>query len=391
MASYIGKVQIGTGTPALVGSTLYGICKSQATATAKTVIGGTNGDDNSGKFINNNYDQLLQGTTIHIKFVNGNTATTGLTLQVGTVATPHNIVGNCTCPAGTIISFTLDENEYWVVNDNVDTNTEYVFDGTYNASTNKVLLQSSVSDAAHKGVDTSITSGNLNSTDLPTTAAVTAYVQEQTGGLAGLTGAMHFRGQLTSNEWPMSEADAYANYISGDVVLVPGDKEYVYVKGNSAATSEWVELGDEGSYVLQTSITTGSASQIQNNGWTTNTLPSLTLDNAAIGSSQKLVTAVTVTNSNTDAASLTTDTYTIPNVTIAGTAMTAEVSSGILTLTPGTDTTLGTAFTVKSVNQLTAQKMPSINVSDATVGWDAGTAASLNYNNITVVVPVTNP
>jgi len=64
-----------------------------------------------------------------------------MTLAVGSTIA-KNIVGTCTCPAGTIISFTLDENENWVANDNVDTNTEYEFMTAYNASTNKVATAS---------------------------------------------------------------------------------------------------------------------------------------------------------------------------------------------------------------------------------------------------------
>ena len=62
-----------------------------------------------------------------------------------------------------------------------------------------------------------------------------SYTDEKT---AGLTGAMHFRGTVTSI--PPS-----GSYVSGDVVL-NGNKEYVYDGKN------WKELGDEGSYVLKT-------------------------------------------------------------------------------------------------------------------------------------------
>ena len=80
MASYIGKVQIsGDNDAALIGSTLYGICTTAAATAAKTIIGGENGDDNSGKFINAHYDNLIQGTTIHVKFMQGNTATNNVT------------------------------------------------------------------------------------------------------------------------------------------------------------------------------------------------------------------------------------------------------------------------------------------------------------------------
>ena len=198
MAGYIGKVQINSDSAVLVGSTLYGICSTSA-ATADKIIGAV--DDPAGKFINTNYDNFIQGSTIHVKFVHGNEVTSGVRLTVGTT-TATLVVGNCTCPANTIISFTLDENQQWVTNDNVDTNTEYEFMTAYNASSNKVATASDlndldIQDAAHKDVVTDI-GANSTSTDLPTAQAVAQYVQAQTGGLGGLTGAMHFRGMSTT-------------------------------------------------------------------------------------------------------------------------------------------------------------------------------------------------
>lgn len=165
------------------------------------------------------------------------------------------------------------------------------FEGTYNASTNKVATESTVidaiealdytatgmsagktiatltevdgiiaatfqdisitlsqvsdaGDAAAKDVDTAIddnsSSANYNgtSTDLPTTAAVVGYVQAKT---AGLTGAMHYKGAVAAIP------PASGTYESGDVVLLTGSsKEYIY-DGTS-----WTEFGDEGSYALKT-------------------------------------------------------------------------------------------------------------------------------------------
>lgn len=172
------------------------------------------------------------------------------------------------------------------------------FDGTYNASTNKVATESTVSnaiagltdtltgtpgasktvtafdevdgkvtatfadiditlsqvsdagDAAAKDVVTVIdddsTSANYNgnSTDLPTVAAVTTYVDEKT---AGLTGAMHFAGAVSAIP------PASGTYVSGDVVLLTGSsKEYIFDGTN------WKEFGDEGSYALKTiTVTAG--------------------------------------------------------------------------------------------------------------------------------------
>ena len=64
--------------------------------------------------------------------------------------------------------------------------------------------------------------------------------------------------------------DSFNNYDSGDVLLV-GDKEYVYSKSTTAAASQWILLGDEGSYALKSSTdTVGSAS-----AWNAGTTPTL--------------------------------------------------------------------------------------------------------------------
>ena len=386
MASYIGKVQIANGSntsTALVGSTLYGICGTAAGTAIKDVTANTNGASSpiTGEYVNTSYDNLIRGSTIHIKFINGNTVASGVQLQVGTLTLPPiDVVGNCTCPANTIISFTLDENQHWVVNDNVDTNTEYVFKTAYNASTNRVLGEADVGDAAEKGVVTSLTD-TTTATDLPTANAVVQYVQTKTAGLSGLTGAMHFRGSVATLP-DATSSTTFNTYDNGDVVLGPHDKEYVYVKGNDAASSEWIELGDEGSYVLQTSQTTDTIDEVTN--WSDGTLPQLTITDATVSN-------VSVTTPGA-AASLTTQPISVPNVTRAGTATTASVSAGVLNISIGQDTTLGTAVQFKAVDSWTANTPTVITSTPVTVGsasgWNAGTKPTLSQTPTTVVVPV---
>ena len=392
MAGYIGKVQINSDDAVLIGSTLYGICKSSIGSTTKTVVGGTNGDDNSGKFINNNYDNLIQGSTIHVKFVNGNSANSGLTLQVGTT-TAKDVVGSCICPPGTIISFTLDENEKWVVNDNVDNDTTYTFsEGTTNGAFNVSVNGSSTTainihglgTAAYKSSTTAI-SNMSNDDEFPTAATVYSYVQAQTGGLAGLTGAMHFRGIATTAvtdggyEDPVISTYSFgtngANAVAGDVVIY-NQQEYVWTADGT--NGNWELLGDEGSYALKSN--TDTITEVSS--FTANTLPTLS------------ITAVTASNVNVtpgSAASLSTTGITIPNVTQAGIATTASVTAGILTITLGQNTTLGTAFSVTSVTDFTANTPTSITATEVTIGsasgWNAGTAASLGTHDTTVVVP----
>ena len=250
---YIGKLQVDGGNQILIGSTMYGICTTAAATAAKKI---TSTENNSGKFINNNFDTDLQGVTIHVKFTLGNTVTSGMTLQIGdqTAANAKTVVGNCVCAAGTIISFTYDENQQWVVNDNIDNNTTYTFaegstNGAFSVTPSGGSAQTvnvhGLASSAYKGVITNITD-NTGSTDLPTTAAVVAYVSSMTGGLSGLSKAMHFRGIATEEPSGTDIPSGISDYASsnpepGDVVLY-GNKEYVWVN----STDGWEELGDQG-------------------------------------------------------------------------------------------------------------------------------------------------
>lgn len=120
--SYIGKLQIDSGAQLPIGSTLYGVCNSVAGAYEKVVT-------------LSNFDTLINGVTVHVKFVNGNTApltnpsdaTEHLSLTIGSTSSipVSNPGGTINWSAGAIISFTFDEtdvnNKKWIVNDGVIT------------------------------------------------------------------------------------------------------------------------------------------------------------------------------------------------------------------------------------------------------------------------------
>jgi len=97
MSSYIGKVQIGSGDYILIGSTLYGECDTQAATAAKTVT-------------LNSFDTVMNGVTIHVRFNNGNSATSGITLAVNTTGA-INVRGNCVCEENEIVAFTYKQEE----------------------------------------------------------------------------------------------------------------------------------------------------------------------------------------------------------------------------------------------------------------------------------------
>ena len=350
---YIGKVNIDN-TNSLIGSTLYGICSTAEYSLTKTVF--TSDLDNiliqnsNISFINGNFESNLPGITIYIKFIHGNTAinsiTTPITLQVGD-GQALNIIGDIRCNNNTIISFTLDEQNNWVVN---NPNTTYTFStGTNNGTfivtsntgnSNEIFIQG-LQPAAYKDIVSNI-SNNSNSDNLPTAAAVASYVQNMTGGLSGLTGAMHFRGISTVHIKDGDDSTVNPTIIgydfhgnadnAGDVVLYDG-KEFVWTG------TTWELLGDEGSYALKSN--TDTITEVSS--FTANRLPTLT------------VTSVSVRN-----------------VTEAGSATTVSVAAGILSITNGEPPALGPAISIGSASD-----------------WDAGTQASLTTNNTTVVVPGT--
>lgn len=79
-------------------------------------------------------------------------------------------------------------------------------------------------------------------TTVPTDKAVADYIKT---AVAGLSGAMHFKGQVAS--LPAS-TDGYEN---GDVIVVTGGKEYVALIPETG-TGSWIELGDETGHVYNT-------------------------------------------------------------------------------------------------------------------------------------------
>lgn len=122
--SYVGKVTAG-GSTHLVGSTLYGICMTDAGTAAKVVTC-------------TDFDQLIGGVTIHVKFTHSNTAANP-TLNVNGTGAKNIYRYGTTAPStsvatswndGSVVSFTYD-GTYWQMNNwlntDTDNNTTYTF------------------------------------------------------------------------------------------------------------------------------------------------------------------------------------------------------------------------------------------------------------------------
>lgn len=92
-------------------------------------------------------------------------------------------------------------------------------------------------DAVKYSVDTTFVEDSEN---LATSKAIAAYIS---GEIAGLTGAMHFAGIKTEEEY----ADGALAGNAGDVIIV-GTTEYVH------DGEKWVEIGDEGIYATKEGV-----------------------------------------------------------------------------------------------------------------------------------------
>ena len=312
MSSYIGKVQVESGAQILIGSTLSGICSTTADTAAKVV---TLPD----------FDTLMKGITVHVRFTSGNSVTSNITLAVGTT-TAYPVVGNCVCNAGDTIPFTYyeDSTEHtWYANTNIvvaegttngtvkvngqDATVHGLGTAAYTSTTNyATAAQGTLADNAMPisgGTFTGAVSGPAVSDASPSgTLATIDYVQSKTAGLSGLNGAMHFKGTTTTavtdggTQNPTIGGTEITIKEPGDVVLY-GDKEFVWTETDSNThTGYWELLGDEGSYVLATSQTTGNVGSAS--GWSAGSASSATVVAGVLQITNSVAPSLTVTSTN---------------------------------------------------------------------------------------------
>ncbi len=316
MSSYIGKVKIGSGDNVLVGSTLYGVCNTAAATAAKTVT-------------LSDFDTKVGGVTVHVRFANGNSVTSSVTLAVGSTSAV-NVVGNCVCNANDVVAFTYMQEkinnvdvERWYVNSNVvaatgDSNgtvkingsnvsvaglgtAAYTASGAYATAAQGTLADNAMpkSGGTFSGaiygpaVDDTTTSGALATVD---------YVRSKTAGLSGLTGAMHFKG-ITTTEMTDGRTTAAITINGNSYTPEPGDvaiynsQEYVWVETNASThAGYWELLGDEGSYVLQSSQQTGSIGSAS--AWSSGSASNAVVEGGVLKLTNSTVPSLTVTSTN---------------------------------------------------------------------------------------------
>lgn len=305
---YLNTLNIGGTDYAISDGGLYGTCDSLAATTPKVVTCA-------------NFDELVEGVTVRVKFKNTNTVATNCQLKVNNTAAKPILstisgsayTGGGFWVAGEVVSFTYDGTN-WCMNDCYYKDTQntagstnstnklfligatgqssapqtysnskvYATDGALVADTfNGVYLGSATSGASiggfdyrmtvppgvdyvlgaacEAGVDTSISS--TTSTNLPTSAAVAAYVNSAIGDMSGAlvykgtaSTAAAISGTSYKKGWYWIAADTFAltssiNVEPGDMIIAKQDK-----------TSTFANDID----VVQTNIDTLTTTEIDN-------------------------------------------------------------------------------------------------------------------------------
>lgn len=179
---YVGKITAG-GSTALIGSTLYGTCATAAGTAAKVV---TCAD----------FNKLLDGVTIHVKFTYSNTAANATMNVNGTGAknlcrygtTRVGTTEKSSWKAGAVVSFTYDGTS-WVQNDYIEDtdtnlNTTYTLSGAL--SSHKFTSTLTPSSGSATTSELTLAAGsNVTLTDSGTTVTIAAQDTTYTAG-AGL-------------------------------------------------------------------------------------------------------------------------------------------------------------------------------------------------------------
>ncbi len=128
------------------------------------------------------------------------------------------------------------------------------------AAGHALTVKSGTTFATKSELDTVSGTASAASSQASTNKAAIDTLKSQ---ISGLTGAMHFAGVSTTDPKGSTGATVarHTSWVIGDVVLY-GNKEYVLKVAENIAAN-WVELGDEGSFLTKTEATNVYQSKTQ--------------------------------------------------------------------------------------------------------------------------------
>lgn len=426
----VEQVIIGEQT-AQVASTAYGICNSSADTSAKAV--------EMDGFV------AVQGVTIHIKFVNSNTANNPTLNVNGTggfpimqYGTTHVAGGTLTdgWPAGAVIAFTLvkDGNAwYWYRDFGVNTDTSYTIDQTYDDDGTNPISGAGVTDAlstldvsnitANLGANKTITELSQTDGKIAATASPIQITESQVtnlttdlAGKADLSGATFTGAVILSGAPTQTNEAATKGYVDsvtstvaspmhylGDatVTITPGtngEPDTITVSNlpNTLPNNYSPQAGDiiadstsHKEYIYNGTIwrELGDEGSYALKSKTDTAIKSASVNYTAQTLSNNTFSGLTAVATAGTLPSLTTTEVTITGMATEGTPTTAEVTNGTLVITVGTAPTKAAAQTFDSVGTFTQGAMPTFTTGSTTVGISAGGATLSADETITVVVP----
>lgn len=201
--SYVGKITKGSATH-LVGSTLYGTCDTAAGTAAKVVACP-------------DFDALITGVTIHVKFTYSNTAANA-TLNVNSTGAKNlcsygttrvGTTEKTSWKAGAVVSFTYDGTS-WVMNSGVDENSSAVTGVKGN------------SESSYRTGNVNLTAANI-----------------------GAAASSHAHGDITSGGDITATASTIA---SGDKLIINDESESKITNGPAFGTSTTQFLANNGTW-----------------------------------------------------------------------------------------------------------------------------------------------
>ena len=241
MATYAGKLNVG-GTELPIGSTLYGTCSTAAGTAQKDVTCA-------------NFDKLITGVTIHVKFTNSNTHATP-TLKVNSTTAAQIMRYGTTKPgtseaaswmAGSVVSFTYD-GTYWQMNGWI--NSTYtipsaatanpVMDGTAAVgSSAKYAKEDHVhpSDTSRVPTSRTVNSKALTS-DITLSASDVSAIASSAKGAANGVAELDANGLVPTSQLP-SFVDDVLEYTNKASFPTTGETGKIYVDLATNLTYRW--------------------------------------------------------------------------------------------------------------------------------------------------------